>query len=227
MPYWTTQRWIAEQPTLNVVTDEAGVPLPPAELKLQHGACEFCLGPEYIIGEAEPKISKLAQLEMVTIRPGEIAMLMTEEVLRVPKNAIALISIRKKYKFQGLINVSGFHADPGFWGRIKYCVYNAGGQVIQIQRGSQVFSVWLSQLPEDESNPYNGDSNGQLHFEEEDARLMKAEPLSPKALVKRIDMLESDVKDLRTRVNFVDQWWFRMLATVIIFCVGYFIHYLK
>src|SRR5437868_4963524 len=58
----------------------------------------------------------------IVIAPGQFAFLMTYEVVRVPANAIALISMRVKFKFQGLINVSGFHVDPGWHGKLIFTV---------------------------------------------------------------------------------------------------------
>ena len=49
-----------------------------------------------------------------TIPPGQFAFLLTEEVVSVPPDALAFISIRAKTKFRGLVNVSGFHVDPGY-----------------------------------------------------------------------------------------------------------------
>ena len=51
---------------------------------------------------------------------------MTKESIEVPLDALGLISIRSKYKLKGLINVSGFHVDPGFRGSLVFAVYNAG-----------------------------------------------------------------------------------------------------
>ena len=63
----------------------------------------------------------------ITIPPGQFALLLTEETVKVPDQAIAFISMKAKWKFRGLVNVSGFHVDPGFEGRLKFSVYNAGG----------------------------------------------------------------------------------------------------
>lgn len=48
------------------------------------------------------------------ISPGQFAFILTEERVTVPDTAIAFISMRAKFKFKGLINVSGFHVDPGW-----------------------------------------------------------------------------------------------------------------
>ena len=43
-----------------------------------------------------------------------MAMLITEEQVNVPLDAMAFISMKAGKKLGGLINISGFHVDPGF-----------------------------------------------------------------------------------------------------------------
>src|SRR4051812_882164 len=65
-------------------------------------------------------VRRLAPNEAFTIPPGQFALLLSEESLLVPDDALAFISIRAKTKFRGLINVSGFHVDPGFKGQLTF-----------------------------------------------------------------------------------------------------------
>src|SRR5579872_6014574 len=56
--------------------------------------------------------------DMVVIEPGDFAILITYEYVHVPSHLMGFISVRMKYKSQGLVNISGFHVDPSFYGRI-------------------------------------------------------------------------------------------------------------
>ncbi len=81
------------------------------------------------------------------IPPGQFAFLLTEEVIRMPTNAMGFISLRSSgIKFKGLINVSGFHVDPGFTGNLVYSVFNAGPSSIHIKRGDDLFKLWVTDL---------------------------------------------------------------------------------
>ena len=42
--------------------------------------------------------------------------------------------IRAKIKFRGLVNVSGFHVDPGYRGQLTFAVFNAGPVPIHLKR---------------------------------------------------------------------------------------------
>ncbi len=52
--------------------------------------------------------------EPFQIPPDQFAFILTEEKVTVPASAMAFISMKATYKMQGLINVSGFHVDPGW-----------------------------------------------------------------------------------------------------------------
>ena len=84
--------------------------------------------------------------EAFTIPPGQFAFLLTEEVVSVPADALAFISIRAKTKFRGLVDVSGFHVDPGYCGQLTFAVFNAGPVPIHLKRGQPIFLIWYASL---------------------------------------------------------------------------------
>ncbi len=105
-------------------------------------AYTLAIGPEVYISPtdqtADPAtvtVRKLDKDEAFTIPPGQFAFLLTEEIVSVPADALAFISIRAKTKFRGLVNVSGFHVDPGYCGQLTYSVFNAGPVPIHLKRG--------------------------------------------------------------------------------------------
>lgn len=84
--------------------------------------------------------------ESFTIPPGQFAFLLTEEVVSIPDNLMGWISLRSGIKFKGLVNISGFHVDPGFKGNLIYSVFNAGPSPIPISRGDPLFKLWIAEL---------------------------------------------------------------------------------
>ena len=91
-------------------------------------------------------IIRLKQREAFTIPPGQFAFLLTGEVVKVKGDEIAFISIRAKTKYRGLINVSGFHVDPGFEGRLTFAVFNAGPVTVHLRQGQEIFLIWYADL---------------------------------------------------------------------------------
>jgi dCTP deaminase len=87
------------------------------------------------------------------IPPGQFAFLLTEERVKVPDSAVAFISMKARVKFKGLVNVSGFHVDPGYHGRLLFAVFNAGPGPVHLARGDKCFLIWYASL-EGESGKY-------------------------------------------------------------------------
>ena len=90
----------------------------------------------------------LAPNAPIAIPPGQFAFLLTEEVVTIPPEVMGFISIKATFKSKGLVNVSGFHVDPGWSGRLIFAVFNAGPATIHLQRGMQLFLLWIADLDE-------------------------------------------------------------------------------
>ncbi|MEP1231286.1 MAG: deoxycytidine triphosphate deaminase [Litorimonas sp.] len=106
----------------------------------------------YITPNGNPdKLGKDRQLNLDTkqyfeIPPGQFAFLLTKEKVSIPTDVLAFISVRAQYKFQGLVNVSGFHVDPGFKGKLVFAVFNAGPSTVTLSEGEACFHIWFANL---------------------------------------------------------------------------------
>lgn len=89
----------------------------------------------------------------VIVQPGQFALVKTLEKVKVPAEYVGFISIRSEYKFQGLVNVSGFHVDPAFEGHLIFAVQNVGPNDIRLRHGEPAFMMMWSRLSEE----YRGD----------------------------------------------------------------------
>ncbi|MGL1861441.1 MAG: hypothetical protein OCC46_02830 [Pseudodesulfovibrio sp.] len=152
-----------------------------------HGAYELTMGDMYYTTDCKVR-QPLKNDDQFKIRPGQFALLETREVICVPRNAIGLISIKAKIKFKGLINVSGFHVDPGYDGRLVFSVYNAGGKDIVLSRNKPIFLIWFCDLDQEEDGGYDGNSNKGITDEMVEAIGNKI--ASPSGLNKRLSRLE-------------------------------------
>lgn len=130
-----------------------------------------------------------------SIEPGQFAMLLTEERVNIPNGFIGFLSVRSKFKFKGLINVSGFHVDPGYEGHLKFTVYNAGGRSITLTRGSRMFPMWISTMKQETRDPYPPPEDKKRDFiTDENIDSIKGAPVS-------VSHLEGEVEALQTKVN--------------------------
>lgn len=196
MAFWTSDKLKAE---LNA--SEAGDPDAPLikgwkPERVKTASYELSLGDEVFVTSSKTGTRELLKARgQVVIPPGQFALLLTEESIHLPTNAIAFISIKAGVKFRGLVNVSGFHVDPGFKGKLKFSVYNAGSESIVLTRGDPLFPIWFSHLFESQhdTKPYEGDHQNQQHITAADIMNMQGEVASPAALKSELDTLKSAV----------------------------------
>ncbi len=94
---------------------------------------------------------KLEDGDPIAIPAGQFGFLLTKESVSMPNDAMAFISMKSKLKFRGLINVSGFHVDPGYTGRLIFSVFNAGPKPLHIKSGDDLFLIWFAELDNPET----------------------------------------------------------------------------
>jgi dCTP deaminase len=173
------------------------------------GAYELALGQEVFRTDSKDKTKEfLKPNEKVTINPGQFALLLSEETIHVPIDKIAFISIKAGIKLKGLVNVSGFHVDPGFKGNLLFSVYNAGSSPISLLRGERCFLIWFAELQVTAQETTSYQSGNHDHKNQStipgkyiDA-LMAGELASPNALSKRID---DNKRDIEHRLGLVEK----------------------
>jgi dCTP deaminase len=115
---------------------------------LRMGTEYFCTTDGKSPGYSVPQ--KLGKGEIFVVPPGQFAFLRTSESITIPDHAMAFISMKATYKFEGLINVSGFHVDPGYKGRLLFSAYNAGPSYIYLREGMDLFLIWFANLDDPE-----------------------------------------------------------------------------
>lgn len=167
---------------------------PYREERVRNASYELSLGDQVYLTDSSSKTKDiLKDNSQVNIEPGQFALLLTEEIVRIPRKMIGFISIKFGEKKKGLINVSGFHVDPGFEGKIKFSVYNAGPSTIVLDKGGCYFVLWLSELTS-EAEEYKGGHQNQNEINANDVASLKGEVASPNSLLNLIKKLESDTK---------------------------------
>lgn len=145
MAFWSGEKLASRLPALVTPFDQD---------RIDCAAYTLAVGPNVFITEDEPPTGDprksvkfvVGPNEPFRIPPGQFAFLTTEEIVAVPNDALAFISMKATYKFRGLVNVSGFHVDPGWKGSLVFSVYNAGPAPVHLSRGLPLFLIWYSDL---------------------------------------------------------------------------------
>ncbi len=181
-------------------------------------AYTLSIGPEVYVSPSDQTadattvtIRKLSDGDAFTIPPGQFAFLLTEEIVSVPSDALALISIRAKTKFRGLVNVSGFHVDPGYRGQLTFAVFNAGPVPIHLKRGQAIFLIWYASL--DRESAFKKDGTVHTGIDPELVTAIAGELQSFASLSKKIKDVDKALSD---RIHAVEkeQTYYRVIGAV-------------
>jgi dCTP deaminase len=155
---------------------------------------ELSLGDEIFLTSAGSNTKQLlGQGEQIEIPQGHFANLVTHEKVTIPNDAIGLISIKFSFKQSGLVNVSGFHVDPGYSGKLVFSVYNAGPVSAFITQGEPIFLLWLCALDGPTGDLYT--KSGRTGITDSDVMKLQGEIATPQAIAKRISDLEDRLKN--------------------------------
>lgn len=213
---------------LNELQKNYQVILPFKDSRVKNGAYELSLGSEVFLTDS--KFGKVEVLNnsnnrQIDINPGQFALLLTSEKICIPKNKIAFISIKAGEKLKGLVNVSGFHVDPGFNDHLLFSVYNAGPSTIVLNCGEPYFPIWFAELKTelDDDEAYGQDNQhfGKLsHIPPKYIEFLKrGELTSPKALFDKIKEVESQLTEKIIKSDEKKErndWLYKILIGVLI-----------
>lgn len=144
MTFWSSQRIEANLSRQTNHADPSMIDCNALTLRVG-GEVYITPGLDHIAPSSHTK-RQLGPNEPIAIPPGQFAFLLTEETITIPKDVMGLISIKATYKLKGLVNVSGFHVDPGWTGQLIFTVFNAGPATIHLQRSLHVFLLWIADL---------------------------------------------------------------------------------
>lgn len=199
MGFWSGERLALELPK-GLISDFDPNNLDYATYRLCVGEQAFVTADKFgVSAPSDPLISVLGDAPNHTLRipPGQFAFLLTHETVKVPSSAIALISMRATYKFKGLINVSGFHVDPGWEGKLLFSVYNAGASEVIIKKLDPLFLIVYADLDQDSKMLYRGASQHQKSINPSLLEGMTGQVFSPLMLQRKMETLEQSTNFIK------------------------------
>jgi len=162
--------------------------------RVRESSLELSLGEEVFIS-SQKRLERLTEdNDIVKIEPADFGLLVTKEWVEIPGNCMGFISIKSKHKLSGLINISGFHVDPGFRGRLKFSVYNAGTTDVILRYGERTFIIFITYI-RGGSEPKEGAHWDQEHIEPKEMMpLLGGAGITVHDIVHRLGTVETMVK---------------------------------
>lgn len=221
MAFWSGDKLTAAIPAKKIVEPFYSGQVDCSAYTLTLGE-EYFITPDYTVSVRENTTKSLAESKRwdqtvpvtnrvmggsLNIPAGQFAFLMTEEALNIPKNVMGFISLKSSAKWRGLINVSGFHVDPGFRGKLIYSVYNAGPSPIQLKRGQDLFLLWLADLDRSATAEFAKPENA--------APLVEIPPQMATDVnhpIHSLAQLSTKLSELEKKIQFI--WWAAGAAAV-------------
>lgn len=209
MPFWSGDKLSTRLPGL--ISPYKANAIECASYELAVGEQAFVTKDDLLASEPTSTLTQILQStpprHTVVIPPGQFAFVMTEESIKVPTDAIALISMKAKIKFRGLINVSGFHVDPGFAGKLVFAMYNAGPREIILHRSQRLFLIVYADLDQNSTAQYSyrGSAQGQENIKTEwIEQISSGQVFSPMRLQREMTEIKNDLTEVRIRSRMID-----------------------
>lgn len=183
----------------NFVVSGAVIEAPPGvaadfvEKRLKGVCYELSLGTQHFISTRDEP-TRLRDNQTIKIDPGEFAIVTTAERVKIPESHLGILSMKFGLTGFGLINVSGFHVDPGFEGRLHFSIYHAGSNSVILQRLQPMFMLFLTKITLPVK--YLGKHQGQNEVPPDVMTALKGPSVSLKQIDTRLNSVEQTVRIL-------------------------------
>jgi dCTP deaminase len=101
------------------------------------------------------------------IQPGDFALVMTYEKLKLDTNMLGRFGLRSVYARSGLLATVGPQVDPGFGGKLIIGIVNFSSQLIKLPYLDPFCTIEFYRLKRRARTPYSGPYQGQEHLTNE------------------------------------------------------------
>jgi deoxycytidine triphosphate deaminase len=100
--------------------------------QVSHASYNIRVGKKAVI-EAGEETKELTDYEEIILKPFEVTVIETYEIINIPNNLIARWNIRVKLAYEGLIWVGGPQVDPGYKGHLYCPIYNMSDKNVTLK----------------------------------------------------------------------------------------------
>jgi len=121
---------------------------------------------------------------------------------------------------RGLVNVSGFHIDPGYKGKLIFSVFNAATTEIIISRGERMFMLWYCNLDNQTTDLYSGDYQYRDKILDKEIMNLQGPTYNPTSLAERVRILEEWRSSRRRWKDMWQNFSLSLVARIVILILG-------
>ena len=146
--------------------------------------------------------------EQLSVAPGELVFLLTEEILNLPNNIIALIIWKRKMNHEGVMVLGGSAIDPLYNGRLLFGLYNFSSAPFPIRPGRKITSIMLYKLNDNEVDDFVVPEARIDEFPDDLLRNMsRYKPTSQQQVEIKLDKLSEDFYHLKKSFDTNEKWF--------------------
>lgn len=158
------------------------------------------LSAEYPSGLDTSKLEEL-QLRKLNIEPGEIAFVLSQEELSLPKDLKALLIPKRKLSYAGILILGGLSIDPLYKGKLLIGLYNFSSTRFPLSPGRKIIAAQFYQLQQDEIGIIDSPEASIYDFPDNLKEMMsRYHPVSVNSINQQVAKLETSFSLLR------DEW---------------------
>lgn len=124
---------------------------------LRDSSYDLTVGAEYYIGKSEGatplETQHLRSNQSFTIPPHAVCFILTAEIIHLPADVTAKVSLRMTHIYAGVVLTSQPPFDPGYEGKVVIMLHNLSSAPVHLKSGERVATVEFLRLESPPSNP--------------------------------------------------------------------------
>ena len=152
--------------------------------------------------------SKLGEVErgQLYLEPGEVAFVLSEEVLNLPENMTATLSPKRKLSHDGILVLGGFFIDPLYRGHLLVGLYNFSTTRWPLRPGKKLVAAVFYTLVGDEICRFS-EPESIMDFPDDLIRLIQNyQPVMLESLQEKLQTTQQELADLRREFRNQEDW---------------------
>ena len=194
---------LAAQEIINLYRSGQLLIAPFEESQVESASYDLRVGEEGITTSAKRK-TNIREVGFLLVQPGDFAVIITLEELRLGPQYAARFGLRSKYARKGLIATTGLQVDPGYHGRLIVGLTNLTPRSISLPYKDDILSIEFHRLEEATTRPYSGPYQDRMSLQSEDIEaVVESEGLALSEVITTLRSLSQNVGTLVSEMNFL------------------------
>jgi len=171
------------------------------ERQLQPASYDLRVGDQGITTSSKKKI-KIKDDGYLLVQPGDFAVILVNEEIRLGSQYVARFGLRSKYARRGLVATTGLQVDPGFDGWLMVGITNLTPKAVSIPHLDDFLSMEFHRLAEPATHPYCGPYQGRKDLGPEEIEFItESEGMALSEVLNTLRSLSANVGTLTTDVS--------------------------